>query len=98
MAAHQPSQSSEPNQPILTREEVYRLIDGEREFQIAKWGHVKQGVAHYVLVLICELQEAIEAWAKTGDETAVLDEIRQVAAVAVACLERHGCPPREGQP
>ncbi len=79
----------------LTRDNVYALIDLEREHQIRKWGHVQQSVQAYVLVMLSEVAEVVQAWARTGDEQAVLDELRQVCAVCVAALERHGCPSRE---
>ncbi len=79
----------------MTRAEVYTLIDSERAHQIRKWGHVEQSVAAYVLVVQSELAEAVQAWAKTGDEQLVLDELRQVAAVCVAALEKYGGRPRE---
>jgi NTP pyrophosphatase (non-canonical NTP hydrolase) len=79
----------------VTRNEVYALIDGERDHQKAKWGDKPLSVPGYLLVLRAELDEAIEAWVKTEDDQAAMDEIRQVAAVAVAAMEWHEAPARE---
>jgi hypothetical protein len=82
----------------MLRDTVYLLIDKEREHQDAKWGDIEAHpltVGEWLLVLEAELDEAKRAWAKnTPPPHSDLDEIRQIAAVAVACLEQHGCPPR----
>lgn len=46
-------------------------------------------VGEWLLILQREVQEAIDAWLK-GDSQAGLEEVLQVAAVAVACMEQHG--------
>lgn len=76
----------------LTREQVFAAIVKERGRQDTKFGADKQqSVAGFLLVLEAELQEAKDGW-KNGriDEHAPLNEILQVAAVAVACLEKYG--------
>jgi hypothetical protein len=79
----------------LTPEEAYRLIEGERAHQKAKWGDHPLSVPGYLLVLRAEIEEAIEAWVKSEDDGKAMDEVRQVAACAIAAIEWHGCPPRE---
>lgn len=77
---------------VLSREEVYLQIDKEREYQDAKWGADKaQSLAGFLLILQNEVQEAIDGWMKNSQgRDAPLQEVLQVAAVAVACLERYG--------
>lgn len=78
---------------VTTREDVFLAISKERIYQERKWGVDKsQSVAGFILILRKELEEAEKAWAKNvrGDRQTVLEEIVQVAATAVACLERYG--------
>lgn len=82
----------------MERNDVFREIDNEREYQERKWGTIEQHpltVGEYLLILKGELDEATQAWRKSRGDTDALDEIRQVAAVAVAALEEHGCPSRQ---
>lgn len=79
----------------MKREDVYALIDGERDHQKVTWGDKPLSVPGYLLVIRAELDEAIEAWVKTEDDQAAMDEVRQVAATAVAAMEWHGCKARE---
>lgn len=77
---------------ILSRDEVYDAINKERDHQDDKWGPNKpQSLPGFLIILERELQEAKEAWLKNieGDHAA-LNEIVQVAATAVACLEKYG--------
>lgn len=74
------------------RTKVYEALDGERQYQDAKWGEGKpQSLPGFLLVMQAELDEAIEGWQKnkTGRH-APLNEVVQLAATAVACLERYG--------
>lgn len=83
----------------LTFEEVIRIIEDERNAQDAKWGSLdskQQSVAGYMLVLKKELEEAENGWMKNVEgKHSSLAEIKQIAAVAVACLQQYGT---EGNP
>ena len=75
------------------RDDVYLAISKERIYQDRKWGVDKQqSVPGFLLIMRKELEEAEKAWLKNvrGDRQTVLEEIVQVAATAVACLERYG--------
>jgi hypothetical protein len=82
----------------MGRDDVYTLIDGERDHQDAKWGEIEDHpheVGSWILILEKLVQDARLAWVgKTGDKGA-LAEVRQIAAVAVACMEEHGAPRRQ---
>lgn len=76
----------------LSMPAVFEAIVKERTRQDEKWGPNKpQSLPGFLIILERELEEAKEAWAKniTGDH-APLNEIVQVAATAVACLEKYG--------
>lgn len=75
-----------------TFEEVVNAIFDEILRQNIKWGVNKpQSLPGYLLVIKRELDEAIEGWNKDlPGKSAPLNEIVQVAAVCVACLQRYG--------
>lgn len=72
--------------------EVFEVIAQERYYQDIKWGADKpQSLAGYLLVIERELKEAKEGWNKDlPGKSAPLNELVQVAAVVVACLQRYG--------
>lgn len=77
---------------VLSTTEVLDAVVRERRRQDDKWGPNKpQSLPGFLIVLEKELQEAKDAWVKnvTGEHSA-LNEIVQVAATAVACLEKYG--------
>ena len=77
---------------ILSMDAVFEAIAQERKKQDLKWGVDKpQSLAGYLLVIQRELDEAVEGWNKDlPGKSAPLNELVQVAAVAVACLQRYG--------
>ena len=91
----------------MKREEVYKLIDGEREYQDRRWcaGDVirMEGnepnpltVGEFVLLMEGILAEAKSTWIQEGKpniNTTVF--VRKIAGVAVNCMEQHGAPTRE---
>lgn len=77
---------------VLSMPEVFDAVSKERDRQDDKWGANKpQSLPGFLVILEQELNEAKLAWAKnvTGDH-APLNEIVQIAATAVACLEKYG--------
>lgn len=87
----------------MKRNLVYAMIDGERDYQneqIAKfnWNEPKR-VGEFLTILRVYLTKAENAWVTDSDnakpeERQSLHEIRKLAALAIACLESHGAPPR----
>lgn len=77
---------------VLTKEQVYELILIERRFQDSKWGEDKpQSLPGFLLILQKEIEEAIDGWMKNKHgRDSPLSEVTQIAAVAVACMERYG--------
>ena len=81
----------------MNRERVYDAIDSERRFQDERWGTVREHpheVGSWILIMEKLLADAREAWAGSAGDIKALEEIRKVAAVAVACGEQHGLQPR----
>lgn len=81
-----------------SRNEVYSAIDSERLYQLHKWGATADSkpIASMLLYMQHHLNLAIEIASTTAPEVAALDQIRKVAALAAATMERHGAPRRPG--
>lgn len=80
---------------VVPRAEVYEAIDTERTYQIGKWGtnYPDESVKDFVNYSEKYLGAAKEHAAQ-GNDPAALDDLRKVAGLAVACMERHGAPER----
>ena len=84
----------------MNREQVYEIINGEREYQDAL---VQRGVyekqVHTVgeeILMICHYSDlAKESWTKNYGDTEALKQIRKIAALCVRCMENHGATPRK---
>jgi hypothetical protein len=90
------------------RADVYKAIDGEREYQ-QKWEDAESKGKHetgaFILFMEHYLKEArrLEStlenggnvnWKVNGKEGS-LDFVRKVTALGVACMEQNGAPERE---
>jgi len=78
----------------MNREDVYFLIDEEREYQDTLGpervdGH-QHSVAEELLLLQAYVQDAANAWVGMPGDSFVLDEMPKIAAIAVRCLENYG--------
>lgn len=83
----------------MTRNEVYEIIDGERDYQDKLPNTRTAGVPHtvgdYITILRHYIMKADEAYTtKAGDEAA-LEVIRKIAGTSVHCMEDHGAPKRK---
>lgn len=92
----------------MERAEVYRLIDGERAYQDAKWGGVGHDKGHdvddWLRFMYRYMRYSLEITNNADDltdpdtVTRVCDQVRRIAALAVACMEVHGAPERDPAP
>lgn len=72
---------------------IFDALLEERAFQDGKWGTIEENphtIGEWLLIMQKELTEAIDAYFQRPANRLMLDEIRQVAAVAIACMEQHG--------
>jgi hypothetical protein len=91
------------------RADVYKAIDGEREYQ-QKWEDAESKGKHetgaFILFMEHYLQEArrLESTLENGGNGVAekllgregsLDFVRKVTALGVACMEQNGAPERE---
>ncbi len=85
----------------MTRKEVYKLIDGERDYQDALLPDRREpkgtphSVGDYLTMLRSYMHKADEAWTYNAGDTAALDVIRKIGAIAIHCMEDHGAPERK---
>jgi hypothetical protein len=81
----------------LQRTDVYKRINGERDYQDQRWhGCVpdeEKSVAEWLNYIEYHLSKAKERVYHLNTEEA-LAELRKVAALAVRAMEIHGCPER----
>lgn len=87
----------------MKRTEVYKLIDGERDYQEWRWEKNirKDGVfdedkapAEWLNYIKFHLERAeITNYQLSKSDT--MEEVRKIAALAVRAMEIHGCEPRQ---
>jgi hypothetical protein len=88
----------------MIRQEVYKLIDGEREYQ-KKWDRKREEegrpardsnfpVGAWILWMEEYLQRARKAATDNTDKTEALECVRKVTALGVACMEVNDTPAR----
>lgn len=87
----------------IQRQEAYDAIDSERAYQEMRKsrdnGAKQHSVDEFVLYMDVYLDEAKRLAATTWGpdvQNKVLDFIRKVTALGVACMEENGAPRREG--
>lgn len=88
----------------MERSEVYKLIDGERDYQDKRWNEQTTGSrgihSEYEWLIFIQdyLTEAIRAGSRKPEpeaRTFVRNSIRKIAAMGVACMEQNDTPARE---
>lgn len=67
-------------------EDVYKIIQAERDKQDKMWGEQNHGKYEWLTILIEEVGEAAESALENHDSN-YIKELVQVAAVAVAAIE-----------
>jgi hypothetical protein len=83
----------------MKRKDVYALIDGERDYQDSLGADRSREAPHsvgaYLTLLRSYAAKADIAWTDNPGDTAALDVIRKIAAIAVRCMEDHDAPTRQ---
>lgn len=91
----------------MKRENVYKLIDSERDYQDSRWDdHLEtrsgkndildrdKSIAEWLTYIEFHLAEAKHSVYALESKRAK-ESIRKIAALAVACLENNECPARK---
>lgn len=85
------------------REEVYDLIDGERGYQLRRWGVMgpdgnmvdpPKTVGEWILAMQYYITKATQDWTINNGDMQALEQVRKVAALGVGCMEQHQTLPR----
>jgi len=82
----------------MERAEVYRLIDEEREHQDARWGGRPHDEGHSPDDFLAFMDRYLLLAKPEEGKDFALTCVRKIAALAVACMEVHGAPPRYAPP
>jgi len=87
----------------LNRQEVYKLIDGERDYQDSLWNsetttsdgiHSFEEWLVYIEDYTAEAKHILSRNPKQEADPEAAAILRKVAAMAVCAMEQHGAPPR----
>ena len=87
----------------IQREEVYRAIDSEREYQHHRWGDSassgrpgdgSRSIDEFALYIVGYANDLVDVASHSGNGQAKLEVIRKVAGLCVAAMEEHGAPHR----
>lgn len=87
----------------LTREEVYEIIDTERDYQDNLWlnmdgsKHMKHSPEEWLVYIDDYSNEAKHIMSRQCNDVAVpqaMNIIRKIAAMAVCAIQQHGCEKR----
>ncbi len=83
----------------VERDEVFDVLDGEREYQIEKWGERVTPIGDFLVYMQDYLTQAFnQATRVPGPDLLTentLATIRKVTALGVACMEQWGAPSRQ---
>lgn len=93
----------------MRRKYIYEIIDGERSYQEQVWGAngskrtsqtnnsdpSKHDIGSWIVFMDYYLDLAKKEISTTDKETQVLDILRKVVALGIACFEQHGVPERK---
>jgi hypothetical protein len=84
----------------MERKDVYKLIDGERDYQSSLEtdrsrhdGH-RHTVGDYLVMLNSYMSKANNAWTDNGTDLPALDVIRKLAGICIHCMEEYDTPAR----
>jgi len=85
----------------MTRFEVYKLIDGERAYQLERHRNHNRphrdedhSVADWIIYIECHIERA-KLMIYHLETEAALEHVRKITALGVACMEYNETPPRD---
>jgi hypothetical protein len=75
-----------------TRQEVFEVINDERDYQEKIWKRPKHNhsAIEYLVYIDHYVKQAMELVSTKDDESDALPNLRKIAALAVAAMEEHG--------
>lgn len=87
----------------MERKEVYKLIDGERDYQNSLWNgelmtnkgiHSLEQWCVYIEDYVNEIKRSFSREPREVATLKGLNNMRKIAAMAVCAMEQNGAPPR----
>lgn len=80
---------------LMSREEIFRILEDERSYQLDKWGDLdeRNNVGDFLCYMKRYFDKAVETNNPDSPETS-LHNIRKIVTLGIACFERFGCPTR----
>lgn len=80
-----------PDIEYISRDDVYDMLDEEREYQIKTFGDLddRNSVADFLCYIKRYYDNAVDANNPDDPYPAVM-QVLKIGALAIACLERHG--------
>ena len=82
---------------MLTRKEVYALINGERTYQDKHWGDTYHSLEEWIVYIedyLAEARHILTRLAQHEADPQAAAIMRKVAAMAVCAMEQNGSSPR----
>lgn len=80
----------------MSRAQVYGLINGERTYQDTKWAKPAHchSATEYLVYIRHHTNKGLDRVSVEDGEQGALEQLRKIAALAVAAMEEHGAPKR----
>lgn len=81
----------------MTRQDAFRLIDHERQYQDTRWPKPTHchSATEYLVYIQHQINQAFAHVSTENGEAGALSHVRNIAALAVAAMEDHGAPDRD---
>ena len=81
-----------------SRREVYRVIDGERNYQEWRWPGHKHSATEFLVYIDHYVKQGMLLVSTQNGESGALGQLRKIAALAVAAMEQNGAIERAQWP
>lgn len=83
-----------------SRLEVYEAVNTERDYQEKRWNREPpHSIVEYLVYMRDYVEEALHNASRVDDaimKQGLLNNVRKVTGLGVACMEHHGAPKRKG--
>ena len=83
----------------MKRKDVYKLIDGERDYQDSLGDDRTDGktrtICDELVLLQVYVHRALEVWTDTPGDVETREIVRKIAGIAIRCMENHDTPKRK---
>lgn len=76
----------------MERSEVYKIIDEERDYQEWRWPRPahNHSITEYLVYMRHYVNKALDKVSTSDGDKVALEDVRKIAALAVACMEENG--------